>query len=133
MTKSTPIALLSLRISICLVMFMWTLDKLLRPEHAITVYQHFYFLSNITTQIITVIAIAELILLACFLTGIAKRLSYGVVLLIHAISTLSTYKQYLNPYQDPNLLFFAAIPMLAACFTLYLLREEDTLCTLTKK
>lgn len=42
------------------------------------------------------------------------------VLLLHGISTLSSYRQYLDPFN--NLLFFAAWPMLAACFALYLLR-----------
>jgi hypothetical protein len=38
--------------------------------------------------------------------------------------------QYLNPWEPNNLLFFAAWPMLAACFSLYLLRELDTKFTL---
>ena len=33
---------------------------------------------------------------------------------------------YLEPFD--HLLFFAAWPMLAACFALYLLRDDDTLC-----
>jgi hypothetical protein len=50
---------------------------------------------------------------------------YGVPgLIFHAISTLASYRQYLAPFD--NLLFFAAWPMLAACFTLYLLRDLDT-------
>lgn len=31
--------------------------------------------------------------------------------------------------EGPNLLFFAAWPMLAACLALFLLRDEDTLAT----
>jgi hypothetical protein len=46
------------------------------------------------------------------------------VLLLHAVSTFSSYRQYLDPFN--NLLFFAAWPMLAACFTLYTLRDLDT-------
>jgi hypothetical protein len=41
------------------------------------------------------------------------------------VSTFSSYKQYLAPFEGPNLLFFAAWPMLAACFTLFLLRDQD--------
>ena len=48
------------------------------------------------------------------------------------INVLSAYKQYLNPFESPNLLFFAAWPMLAACFALYSLRKLDTLLAIEK-
>ncbi len=54
--------------------------------------------------------------------GIAKRWTYGLVLVMHAISTLASFRMYLG---FDNLLFFAAWPMLAACFALYLLRDHD--------
>lgn len=56
-----------------------------------------------------------------------KRLVYGLVLALHAVSTFSAFRQYLDPFS--NLLFFAAWPMLAACFALYYLRDLDTLWT----
>lgn len=59
--------------------------------------------------------------------GIVRGLTYGAVLLFHGVSTLSSYRQYLAPFQ--NQLFFTAWPMLAACFALYRLRELDTLWT----
>jgi len=46
-------------------------------------------------------------------------------LVLHAVSTLSSFKQYLAPFDGPNLLFFAAWPMLAACFALFILRDLD--------
>jgi len=58
-------------------------------------------------------------------TGFTKRWTCGIVLVLHAVSTLSSFGRYLDPWK--NLLFFAAWPMLAACITLYLLRDEDTL------
>jgi len=49
------------------------------------------------------------------------------VLLLHGVSTLSSFHQYRFPFENKtNLLFFAAWPMLAACFTLYYLRDLDT-------
>jgi len=67
---------------------------------------------------------AELLLLLAFLVGYRKRVTYGAVLVLHAISTLAAYRQYLAPLS--NLLFFAAWPMLAACFALYTLRDLDS-------
>lgn len=72
----------------------------------------------------------EIILVGAFLLGVMKRFTYGTVLVLHAISTFSSYKQYLAPYDGPNILFFAAWPMLAACLTLYLLRDKDVMLTL---
>ena len=69
-------------------------------------------------------------LLIAFVAGAWRRFSYGAVFTLHAISTVSSYKQYLDPFEGPNLLFFAAWPMLTACLGLYLLRDEDVLGTL---
>jgi len=127
MNKRLPLALLIMRLSIVLVMLLWTLDKFIRPEHAITVYQHFYFLSNISAQIMYVLAAIEIGIIICFVCGLVKRFSYGAIFVFHLISTLSTYQQYLKPFEEINLLFFTAWPMLAACLALYWLRDEDTL------
>ena len=127
------LALFFLRISVFLVMLMWTLDKFVRPEHAARVYEHFYFIGGLSDIIFYGLAAIELVILLAFVAGLFKRLTYGAVLIFHAVSTLSTYKIYLDPFADgPNLLFFAAWPMLAACFALYYLRDQDTSYTLSK-
>jgi len=114
-----------LRIGVFIVMLMWTLDKFVRPGHTAGVFKKFYGIDGISPTVLSVIGAAELLLLVGFVTGTAKRYTYGLVLLLHAISTLASYRQYLAPFD--NLLFFAAWPMLAACITLYLLRDLDTL------
>src|SRR6266540_4435008 len=113
-----------LRIGVFIVMLMWTLDKFIHPGHAAGVFKKFYSIDGISPTMFSVIGAAELVLLVGFVTGTAKRFTYGLVLLLHAVSTLSSYRQYLAPFN--NLLFFAAWPMLAACFALYLLRDLDT-------
>src|SRR5919204_1787726 len=120
-------ALLVLRVTVFLVMLIWTIDKFVRPAHAISVYEHFYFLRGLRPTIIYTIGIAELLLLLGFVIGFAPRLTYGLVLLLHAVSTFSSFHQYLHPFEGPNILFFAAWPMLGACFALYYLRDLDTL------
>ena len=124
-------SLFSLRISIFLVMFMWTIDKFINPAHATKVYQKFYGIS-VGEMLMTALAAAELLLLAGFLLGVKRRITYGAVLILHGVSTLSSWQQYANPFEGPNLLFFAAWPMLAACFVLYLYRDEDQLLTIEK-
>lgn len=120
------LSLFSLRLSIFVVMLVWTIDKFVQPQHAANIYAHFYFIGGLSENMVYVIGVLELILLAGFLAGYRKRLTYGIVFFIHGVSTVSSYQQYLSPFEGSNLLFFAAIPMLAACFVLYLLRDQDT-------
>jgi putative oxidoreductase len=117
-------ALLLLRLSVFVVMLMWTLDKFINPDHSAAVYANFYKIGSLGAEIFMLIGALELLLLLAFVTGFKKTISYGLVLIIHSISTLSTWQQYLDPFN--NLLFFAAIPMLAACWALFSLRELDT-------
>jgi len=130
MGQRLRLSLFLLRLGVFILMFFWTIDKLLRPDHASAVFQHFYFLPQIGGSIIMAIGVFELIVILFFLLGMYKRYSYGFVLIVHTISTLSSYKQYLAPFDKTNLLFFAAWPMLAACVALFLLRKEDTMFTL---
>ena len=125
-----PIALLSIRLSVFLVMFMWTLDKLINPAHAAGVYEDFYFSSRISAELMRAIGAVEMVILIGFVLGYRKRITYGAVLVLHAVSTLSCFAQYLDPWEPHNLLFFAAWPMLAACYTLYVLRDHDKKLTL---
>ena len=124
------LALLTLRLGVALVFIMWTLDKLVQPEHAAAVYENFYFIGGLGNTAFYIIGALEMLLIAAFVAGLYKRFTYGLILLLHTISTLSSWSQYLQPFE--HLLFFAAWPMLAACFTLYYLRDMDTRWTLGK-
>ena len=130
-SKRISNSLFWLRISVFIVMFMWTLDKFLNPVHAIGVYKKFYFIPLQADLFIYIIGALEMLILFAFLLGVKKKYSYGLVLIIHGISTLSSYNQYFDPFGRGNLLFFAALPMLAACWALYYLRDMDTCCTLS--
>jgi len=123
--KKLQFSLLFLRVSVFLVMFMWTIDKFINPGHAAKVYEVFYYIGGLQHVIMYAIGAVEMVILLLFLVGYLKKYTYGAVLLFHAVSTLSSFKQYLAPFDGPNLLFFAAWPMLAACLTLFLLRDQD--------
>src|SRR2546430_12534019 len=127
------VALLVLRVTVCLVMLIWTIDKFVRPSHAASVYEHFYFLHGLGPAIIYAIAVVELAILIGFVVGFAPRFTYGAVFLFHAVSTFASFRQYFHPFEGPNILFFAAWPMLGACFALYYLREFDSLLTLSRR
>ncbi|PIP84468.1 MAG: hypothetical protein COR54_03840 [Elusimicrobia bacterium CG22_combo_CG10-13_8_21_14_all_63_91] len=92
------------------------------------IFSHFYKTPLSTTGAYAVGSL-ELALSLAFLAGLWKRWTYGAVLVLHGISTLSSYSQLLSPF-GKNHLFIATIPVLAACAALYLLRDEDRLWTL---
>lgn len=125
--KRISVALLVLRITIFLVMLVWTMDKFVRPSHAASVYERFYFLRGLGPATMCAIGVVELLILLGFVVGFAPRLTYGAVLLFHTVSTVSSFRQYLHPYEGPNILFFAAWPMPGAGCALYYLRDLDTL------
>lgn len=125
--------LLVLRASVFLVLLMWALDKLLNPDHTAAVFATFYGIDNLGTIASYVLGVLQAIVALAFLVGAFKPYSYGLVLVMHAISTFASFPRYLAPYEGSNLLFFAAWPMLAACCALFVLRREDTIATINPK
>lgn len=121
-------ALLLLRLGVFIVMLMWTLDKFINPQHSGAIFENFYGLGGLSDTAFMIIGLLQLLVVLAFVAGFMKRISYGIVLLLHSVSTLSSWQQYLDAFN--NLLFFAAWPMLAACIALYMLRDLDTRLTL---
>lgn len=105
-------------------MIMWTLDKFVNPQHTGALFENFYGIGGLSNTVVMILGFLQLVVVLAFVTGFMKRLSYGIVLILHSKSTLSSWQQYLDGFN--NLLFFAAWPMLAACTALYMLRDLDT-------
>ena len=123
-------SLFLLRLGVFIVMFAWTLDKFLNPAHTTKVFEHFYFLEGFEGSVITIVGAIEMLIILAFLAGMWKRYTYGIIMIIHGVSTFSAWKQYTT---EISLLFFAAWPMLAACIALYLLRDLDVKFTYGSK
>ncbi len=123
-------SLFSLRLGVFMVMAVWTLDKFFNVEHAARVYESFYLIpASLAESLMLGIAVAELLLIVAFMAGFKKRITYGAVFLLHAVSTFSAWKMYIDPFE--NMLFWAAWPMLAACLALYLMRDMDKKLTVS--
>ncbi|MDA0267607.1 MAG: hypothetical protein O2890_08660 [Cyanobacteria bacterium] len=127
-----PLVLLLLRLSIFLVMLVWTLDKFLNPIHASKIFEAFYGVSGIGSAVVYGLAVIQLLIILGFVAGFQKTWTYGAVLVMHGASTLISFPRYLDPLATPNILFFAAWPMLAACFGVFYLRDLDNLWALDK-
>ena len=125
-THRVSLVLLLIRISIFIAMMIWVVDKFVQPDHAAQVFQAFYGIGGIGPAVSYLLGALQLIIMIGFVLGIQKKITYGLVLLMHAASTLVSFPKYLAPFESANILFFAAWPMLAACFALYYLRDLDT-------
>jgi len=128
------LSLFLLRLGVFYVMFMWALDKFLNPAHTTGVWGRFYKVDGVDEMMSYGVGTLQVIVFVAFVTGVLKRFSYGAVMIMHGLSTLSTWEYLVNPYvNEPKaMLFMAAVPMLAACITLFLMRHEDTYLTLSK-
>ena len=124
--KQLELGLLLIRLSTGVFFLVWSLEKIIYPEIAQKVFSRFYFL-EISPAFSLAIGILQTAIVLAFMAGLFKTLTYGAILGMHGVSTFSTYKELLNPYQPPNHLFWAAVPLLAALVALFLLREEDKL------
>ncbi len=120
-------SLFLLRLGVFIVMFAWALDKMIHPGHGIEIFEHFYYVKDFGSSMMVIVGAIEAAIVLAFLAGLWKRYTYGFVMIIHGISTFSSWKQYTT---DINMLFFAAWPMLAACIALYMLRDLDVKFTL---
>lgn len=127
-----PTALFALRLGVFSVMFMWTLDKFLNPDHTAAVFSKFYGFDTLSQNMSYGAGAIQMLIIIGFLLGIKKKWTYGLVFAMHGFSTVSTATKLLDPWSSPNLLFYAAIPMLMACYALYIMRDEDTLYTWKK-
>lgn len=128
--KKLALCLFLLRLGVGLVFLVWTFDKILVPEHATKVFAGFYGMA-ISDNIAIGIGVLQLFFVAAFLAGYKKGITYLAALVFHGASTFSAFSKYLAPLD--NLLFFAAWPMLAACFTLYMMRDSDVLFCIKEK
>lgn len=127
LTRKLQLSLLLLRIGVAVVMAMWTIDKFVNPEHAAAVFKKFYMIDSLTSTLAYGVGALQAVVVIAFIAGAFRNVSYLIVLVLHSISTFSSYAKYIDPWTYPNLLFFAAIPMLSACFALWLLRNYDNL------
>ena len=89
-------SLLALRLGIFVVMLVWTLDKFVNPAHSIAIFEKFYSIPGLGEGVAYVLGALQLILILAFVAGIKKRITYGLVFLLHGASTLSAYAQYFD-------------------------------------
>ena len=124
-------ALFLIRLSVAIALGMWCAGKFINPTQTTRILSGFYSIQGVSFFSAYGIGILQAALILAFVTGIAKRFAYGLVLLSHSPAVLAPWAQYLHPYGGHVLLFLAAFPMWSACFAVYYLREYDVLGTMS--
>jgi len=120
-------ALLLLRLSVAIALGMWCAGKFINPAQTSRILAGFYSVKGVSFMAAYGVGILEAVLILAFVMGLAKRVSYGLVMLFHIPSVLAPWTQYLHPYSGHVLLFLGSVPMWSACFAVYYLREYDVL------
>lgn len=124
------IALATIRISVGVFFLVWSLEKILAPEVAQRVFSTFYFVTDLPPTVSMAIGFGQTVIVVAFLLGLFKTWTYGALLVMHTASVLPTWERLATPYDPPNHLFWAGVPVLGALVALFLLRDADTALSL---
>lgn len=120
------------RLSIVFFLLPWVAMRFSKPEAAKGIAAKYYKVSSMPDAAVLATAVLWALLLLAVLIGFKKRISYGLVFLLHLVGTIFTLP-YFNPGSEKfQILFFAAVPALMAMCLLYVLRDEDTLLSIDK-
>ncbi len=122
-------ALAVLRVSLGVFLLFWGIEKFVIPDVTVRIWSGFYGLS-LATALVPLVGALESALALAITVGLWRRATYGLGLVLHAVSVLATWRQLIDPWGlrsggSPNHLFLAGIPVLAAFVVLYLLRDRD--------
>jgi uncharacterized membrane protein YphA (DoxX/SURF4 family) len=119
------ISLLVLRVSLSVFMLQWGLEKFVVPGTTLAIFRNFYGL-DLGRFVPPVIGVVQVLLSLAFLLGYKPRITYGLFLLMHSITTLVTIPRLISPWNPvSNHRFIAGVPVLSGFLALYPLRDWD--------
>lgn len=126
--RRAAIAVLIMRLTLGIFLLLWSVGKLVVPSSTVRIASHFYGIA-LPEAAPAFIGSAELALSLALLAGFARRPVYALAIVLHATSTLASWRQILDPFgiaRPGDDLFLAGVPVLGAFIALYLLRGLDT-------
>ena len=132
MNYNLKLPLFLTRLSVFYFMLPWQLMRFTKPDAVVGIAKkHYNFTMPDSLPMIT--GVIMMAILIAFLLGVKKRISYGLVLVLHAVGTLMTLPKLIIGLESFYILFLAAIPTIFAILLLYILRDEDTMLSLNIK
>lgn len=123
-------ALAVLRVSLGVFLLLWGVEKFVIPDVTVRIWSGFYGV-GLAAALVPFVGALESALALAITVGLWRRVSYGLGLLLHAVSVLSSWRQLIDPWGlhsggSPNHLFLAGVPVLAGFVALYLMRARDS-------
>ena len=91
-------SLLLLRVSLGLFLVIWGVDKLANVKHGLEVSDSFFFGAFSHRLLLRGYGVAEIAVGALIVLGVARRLTYPVLLAITGITLLGVWKSVLDPW-----------------------------------
>lgn len=118
-----------LRVSLGAFLLVWAVMKFVIPKGTIGIFRKFYGL-DIDANISMIFGALEALLAILIILGLWRTWSYGLGVLVHGFSQLSSWRETLDPWalylnDKPKMLFWAGVPVLAAFIAMWLLRDQD--------
>ena len=124
-------SLLLLRISLGLLMVIWGVDKLVNVRHGLAVSEHFYLGAFNNAALLRAFGAAQIALGALVLLGVARRLTYPLLLAVTGATLLGVWKSVVDPWgwwlEGANVLFYPSLIIFAGSLVLWAFRDEDRL------
>jgi len=119
------IALLMMRVTLGIFFLQWGIEKFVVPATTTGIFRNFYGLT-VDGALPSILGGAQIALALALIAGVAPRFTYGVVAVLHTITVVVTIPRLLAPWTPvSNHFFIAGVPILAAFYALYLLRDAD--------
>lgn len=136
-TKSIAYGLLTLRITLFLLMVMWALLKITAPgsygasDDGAGIFGSFYGVS-LDQGLVLAVGVGQVLFLIAFLAGAARTITTGGVLLMNAATLVVSLPMILPAFAGGgNILFAASFPVFGASLALFLMRQHDTMLSLS--
>ncbi len=124
-------ALILLRVSLGLFLLVWGGDKLVNAEHGVAVSDRFYLGLMSGRAVLLAVGVLEIVFGVLVVLGLARRISYGGLLLVAGATLLAVWKSILDPLElvieGGNPVFFASLIVFAGSLVLWAFRDDDLL------
>lgn len=135
--KRAGLFLFFCRVAVFIVFFVWTIAKLVQPEHGAGIMDKHYFIGGVSETFIFLFGLLELGLCIALLFGFYKRATRGFFLFISILSVatprvVNGYRITLFEQSEPMIFLWTGFCMLACAFAIYYLRDFDTRFSLAK-
>jgi uncharacterized membrane protein YphA (DoxX/SURF4 family) len=123
--QTLALALIMMRVTLGIFFLQWGIEKFVVPATTTGIFRNFYGLT-VDGVVPSLLGGAQILLSLALIAGFVPRVTYGLVAVLHTVTVLVTIPRLLNPWNPvSNHFFIAGVPILAAFYALYLLRDAD--------